>query len=590
MLANQNLKRLYIAFMTILISMTIICSAQIRQRNIVYVLDCTGSMGGYNGSANIWEPTKNFLKTELIKEAKDNPNSKVTILPFQEKVLQPITINLKNICWSSLENTLDSYLKRLTPTNICDSWTEAEKHIDQTCDNQIVFMTDGRDNIGGEANTPNRIAKLEKIINAFCCKYQNTKAFYVELTDAATLPTSVRNLIELCKDIVIVDAKDGIPHFGCFSEEVININSRDLPIDITLGFSNLGTFNTSLIYNENPYLNFSIKDNQIKQGKIILHVESKFGDDIDKLNKVIDAPDADFMLNIQSQDVDILNPKINVILCTTPLRIVDFTINQSKIERIKPFLWIKGNPSDTLRWNLSPDFNQEAIKEKSSILFRVNSNKNLDGAMITFNGESLSRDSIISVHPNQPLMLETIIPNTIADGNFDFKLTAINTKNLDRLNGQSPKCVEMKLSGEINTKTSIFEIIFWILSGLIIIYILAWFLFIRNQKYPKFKKGVITIQSPYYATIRVKGYRKIVLTSKTLKQGFFDKIWKGKILYHTNPNWANDVEITPSGKNMRFGSSSNTLICSPQPLLMRGESYEITDTSNLAFKITININ
>ena len=33
-------------------------------------------------------------------------------------------------------------------------------------DNQIVFMTDGRDNIGGEVNTPNRIAKLEKIINA----------------------------------------------------------------------------------------------------------------------------------------------------------------------------------------------------------------------------------------------------------------------------------------------------------------------------------------------------------------------------------------------------------------------------------------
>lgn len=590
MLTNQNLKKLYITFITILVSSFTICSAQIKQRNIIYVLDCTGSMNGYNGSPNIWEPTKNFLKTELEKEAKGNPDSKVMILPFQEKVLSPIIINLKNFAWVNLEKTLDGYLERLTPTNICDSWLEAEKYINPSCDNSIVLMTDGHDNIGGEANTLNRIAKLERILNAFCGKYPNTHGFYVELTHAATLPDYIIEIIDNCENLHRVHAKDGIPSFGCFSNNIININSRDLPTDVILGFSNIGIFNTSINYNDNPYLNFSIKDNQIKQGKVTIHIESKFGNDIETLNKAINEPSSDFLLNIQSTDVKILKPEIKIILCTTPLRKIDFTINQSKIERIKPFLWVKGNPSDTLRWNLNPKFSTEAINDNGFIMSCIHSNQNLNGIEITFNGETLSKDSIIIIRPNQPSVIEAIVPNTSNDYDLNFTLTTVNTKNIDRINNQIPGCTQETLVGSINTKASVLEIIFWILVSLILIFTLIWFSFIRNQKYPKFKKGVITIQSPYYATIRVKGYCKIVLSSRNQRQGTFDKLWKGKILYHTNPNWANDVEITPSGKNMRIRCSSNTLICSPQPLLMRGESYEITDISNSAFKITININ
>ncbi|MDE6022044.1 MAG: VWA domain-containing protein, partial [Muribaculaceae bacterium] len=156
-----------------------------RQRNTIYVLDCTGSMCGYNGAPNIWQPTKQFLKSELKKEAKENPNARVVILPFQDKVHHPIHVDLKNIAWQRLENVLDSYVQKLTGTNICDSWLEAEKYIDQSCDNYIVLMTDGQDNAGGK---PNGNERLAQILKAFCGKYKNTKGFYVELTQAASLP------------------------------------------------------------------------------------------------------------------------------------------------------------------------------------------------------------------------------------------------------------------------------------------------------------------------------------------------------------------------------------------------------------------
>ena len=575
---------------TLLASLSAVCQTQSRQRNTIYVLDCTGSMGGFNGSPNIWSSTKSFLKSELEREAKENPNARITILPFQDKVLPPIVVNLNSIKWTNLENVLDEYLKKITTTNICDSWLEAEKYIDQSCENYIVLMTDGHDNIGGTSNEPNRTALLEKILRNFCGKYENTKGFYVELTSAATLPNGIQNAIDICDDLYKIDATNGIPSFGCTSDDIIFINSRDLPTDIVLGFSNSGTFNTSLNVNDNPYLNFSITDNQIKQGKFSIHVESKFGDNIEALNKAVGAPSEEFKLHIQSNDVIITNPDVYVVLNTTPLRSIDLTISHPQIERVEPFLWIKNNLADTLRWDLIPKVSDEAIKDNSTVAFKLSSNKDLTDHLITFNDEPLAKDSIIVIKPNQSSIIELVIPNNAKDGEYRFSLNEISSKNLDRLNGRFPSNSQIILDGQLKTSLSILEIIAIYLCGLIVLFLLAWFLFFRNQVYPKFKKGIITIQSPYFATIRVKGYRKIVFTSKSQTQRLFDKIWRGRILYHINPSWPSDVEITPSGKNMRFRSLINTLICSPQPLLIRGETYEIIDPENKSTKIVININ
>ena len=592
MFDQPNRRRLTLLLLfSIIVSLSAICQAQGRQRNMIYVLDCTASMGGVNGTPDIWQPTKNFLKTELEKEAKENPTSRVTILPFQEKVLPPINVHLDNIAWSSIENTLDNYLKKITATNICDSWLEAEKHIDQSCNNYIVLMTDGHDNIGGSSNEANRRAKLVEIINAFCGKYQNTKAFYVQLTAAASLPEEQLKVIDCCKDIIVIDGTKGIPPFGTPTKDVIDINTRDLPIDITVGFSGSGTFQADLMYDDkNPYVNFSIKDNTISQGKFILHVESKFGKDTEALNKAIDAPQANVRFDLHSDEVIIANPSIEVVLHPIPLRCLSITSDDAKIERIKPFLWIKGNPSDTLRWNLHPVFNEEAVSDNSFAQFKLHSDSDLSAYTIHYNGEDLSADSLITVRPNQKGVIEIITLNQTKDNDLQLILTEIHAEHLDRLNGEWPEHQQIALKGEITTKVSLIEIIFWCICGLIILFLVAWFGFIRSQIYPKFQKGIIQIQNPYFATIRVRGYRMIVFSPQAKSQNIWDKTWKGKILYHTNPTWTSVVEVSPSGKNMRFRSLSNTLVCSPQPLLMKGSAYTITDTSNPNSTIIININ
>jgi hypothetical protein len=82
----------------------------------------------------------------------------------------------------------------------------------------------------------------------------------------------------------------------------------------------------------------------------------------------------------------------------------------------------------------------------------------------------------------------------------------------------------------------------------------------------------------------------VVLSPRSQAQGWFDKLWRGRIIYHANATWPCEVEITPAGKNMRFRCQSGQLISDPSPLLTRGGTYKIINPSNNTSKIEININ
>ncbi len=544
-------------------------------------------MAGFNGAPDIWQPTKAFLKNELEKEAAEHPGAKVTLLPFQDKALAPVSVDLKNYSWPELEKSLNAYLRHITRTNICDAWLEAEKFIDQSCDNYIVLMTDGQDNVFG----PDR---LGRVLESFCGKFQNTKGFYIELTEAASLPDGVQNAIDLCKDIYTIPGTGGIPSFGCSSEDVIHINTRDLPAEIPLGFSNSGTFKASLAGNDNQFVSFSIVGDQISGGRITLRAESKLGPNIETLNKAIDAPSTSADVTVQSDDIIITNPRIEIVIHTTPIRSLDIPAGGEKsvsgeVDRVRPFLGRSGTPADTLRWNLSPAFSPAAISDGASALFRIKSDKAIGHMTILYDGKAIGNDSTMVISPEDTGLLELVIPASEADGMVRLELLEVNSVNLDRVNGSRPENASIPLSGEIKTSFSIAEILFWSILGLIVLFLAAWFGFIRDRVYPKFKRGIITVQSPYFATIRASGYRLIVFGPRAKRQSLFDRVWKGEILYHVNQSWPCEAEVAPSGKNMRFRSASGNLLSDPSPLWTRGADYKVIEPGNNSFKIAINI-
>ena len=153
-----------------------------RERNYIYLLDCTKSMIGFNDSPNIWEPTKKYLKNELDKQI---PETSLHIIPFQGQVLPCISFNAEdfnNKMWQNIEGKIDGYVNIVTGTNICDAWDTTDQFIDLHKDNYIILLTDGKD-------TKNGMAAVAKKLSDWCGKYPNTYAFYVQLTQAAIDPS-----------------------------------------------------------------------------------------------------------------------------------------------------------------------------------------------------------------------------------------------------------------------------------------------------------------------------------------------------------------------------------------------------------------
>ena len=140
-----GMRRILLLFL-VLLPMTLLAQ---RERNYIYLLDCTKSMKGFNGSPNIWEPTKSYLRSELDKHTS---GTTLHVIPFQGKVHPSFDFDATNFDakkWKEIEDKINVYVEDITGTNICDSWDATDKYIDKHKDNYIILLTDGKDNVKG---------------------------------------------------------------------------------------------------------------------------------------------------------------------------------------------------------------------------------------------------------------------------------------------------------------------------------------------------------------------------------------------------------------------------------------------------------
>lgn len=300
--------------------------------------------------------------------------------------------------------------------------------------------------------------------------------------------------------------------------------------------------------------------------------------------------------SINSNEVEISNPEMTMRLSTAPARTLNIKAisndrcMSTELERTRSFLWIKQNPTDTLRWILNPEFNTPAIKGNASVEFGISANADLEGCVLLFDGKEIETDSIIRISPNSKGIIELVIPRDKTDSKIGLRFDQVSKAiNLDKINDIRQGNYSFNLNGEYNTSASLLEWIVWILAALIILFIIIWFAFVRNLIYPKFRQGVISVQTPYFANIRARGSRMVVLTPMPRKQGWIDKLVKGRVIYHVNAAWPCECQVTPSGKNLRFNCPSSRIVSDPAPVWHRGESYKLRDTAN-GGKTTIDIN
>lgn len=155
--------------------------------------------------------------------------------------------------------------------------------------------------------------------------------------------------------------------------------------------------------------------------------------------------------------------------------------------------------------------------------------------------------------------------NTAAEGKHHLYLGACGSKNggisfkNDKADiGKGPK-EDIKASdlqfqlGSLNSdgfyvvKENVYNpadiAVFSTLGATIIIFVLS--IIISRLINSRIKIRRITITGDYHKQLSINGYRKVVLTSKRKKQGFFSKLYTGTILYEVHPSWTSDITIEP---------------------------------------------
>lgn len=552
-----------------------------RERNYIYLLDCTKSMSGYNGAPNIWEPTKNYLRSDIERQT---PNTSIHVVPFQGKNLPTFSFMANKFAWKDMEKILDGYMGNITKTNICDAWDLSSKYIDCNKDNYIYLLTDGVDNVKGTE------ALAKKLAN-FCGKHKNTHAFYVVLTKNAIDP-KIKEIVENCPDECFVDVSKKLNPFGCFDDSTtIYANILNLKRKHKLQFSAAGKFSAKAVCND-PYFSVSIEGGKIENGTLSVKINAK--KDIQQLNAQL--PDTyTFPFDVKAKGVDIINPTIQVVMTNKPereLEIINEEQDMGEAEWYDSFLFCGAKESDTLYVDLKAIFNEEAKKDGSSFCVKVTDNEGLKDYKLLFNGEEIA-DGIIRFDAKQmpeKTLLGIVFNPDAKEGKHYLNIKANCKTELERVNGIPAEQYEVSLRSSYDVVWNPLKtFLFWLLIA-IITALLIWFVILKHIIYPTFGTSSVMITDPYYSNIKIKGARKMIFSNKQLEQSTLNKIFTGKIICNVNPCWSQPLILEPAKmRNVRV-VRTKTYVFNPYSSHLKPHTDYVVENTETNEKIKMTIN
>ena len=327
-----------------------------RQRNYVYLFDCTWSMKEPNG---IWENAKKFMK-EDIEQLDDNAN--VTIVPFHQTTAHPICFKAKAFRWKDIEPQCEAMIKASKLTGICNAWDLGLKYIDDKRNNYLYLFTDGTENVDKR-----RTEAVCERIRKWCNQAPNNYAFFVALGKEIKNKPDVKKLIaatETCDRTFYIEDHQG--PFGAFDKTSFTLNSHSIK-NLQSGFSDYGSFNASVACND-EYYKVTLQNNKIEGGKAIFLIEQK--------KRPTKNHQIQFTINTNEKELKICNPKLSINIDTRDLANLDLgqpsgeTDGQyyaGKAETYSKYLFWEGREVEKMQIDLGATFNDQAKKRNASL-------------------------------------------------------------------------------------------------------------------------------------------------------------------------------------------------------------------------------
>ena len=517
-----------------------------KEKNNIYLFDCTGSMI----TNKLWEPAKTSLD-ETLKLHSSIPDTYITIVPFGDEPFQVNSFEA-NKYNSKSKNILESLNQNIQTkpqssfTNISKAFKEGLKHIDPNKDNRIYLLTDGEPNHG---DSPESVAKT---ILDWCSNHKNTRLFYVALTKSA-LDEKIRNALANCDGATIIETQGNIiPIFADLSPNNLYTNLQELSQQREIEFNLPGNYDIKPVSNDSLF-EVKISGNKASDGKILISLVPKIS--IEELHQKLQGEEYEFPVILEAVDnrIHIVNPEMTVHVSDEIPSKLSLAEGKEEIAAKgakwhDSFLWSPAKEDEKITWDLNPIFENELNNSTLKVRFTV-PDSDRDDFKAWYNDKEIKNGEIISINPKETAYLSVQFNHEAKTGKRYFELTPIDSSGIDLINNQPAD----EYSGtSLRTDYSVgwnplATVLFWIGIG-IIVFLLLWFCLLQRIIYPRIRISRVEFKGPgsYYQSKKIKGARKVVLTSQKKKQNPISKIFTGEIRYVKADHFSPAIEIIPA--------------------------------------------
>ena len=502
-----------------LLLLTVVSASAQRERNYVYMFDCTASMH----RLGIWQQTKDWLQADI----NGLQDGHITIIPFHQDVLPHISFDRAAYQPQEVNKAFDQHIKQSKRTNICDTWNKGMTFIDPHKDNYLYVLTDGEDNV-------KRSAHLCQLIRQWCGMYPNSYVFYVMLSDEAQVG-EIKNAIDACDEEYYIT--DHIKPFGAFDKSTIEVNTQDYR-PRTLAFSAAGTFNATITCQDAL---FNVSMTQIQNGSAQFTVAPRT--DEAHLKEALNGQEAyEFDVTVTSDQLNILNKAIHVTVINKPERILNMAgdeLDLGKASHYDSFLFWDESIPDTLTVSLQTCLNDEAQKCHSQAHMMITSETlSADDFTLYINGEEKGDKTFTIDETTNETQLSIIFSSDAPKGKHYFTIKSLSNNKLDKINEASVKAFELPLRAKYSGQPNPLAVTLSIIGLIIACLLILWFAIIRPIRYPTFKvvRIMLTGDASGYQNYRIKGAREIrFTTSGKDNQGWLNRLFTGKVITKQNP-------------------------------------------------------
>ena len=229
------------------------------------------------------------------------------------------------------------------------------------------------------------------------------------------------------------------------------------------------------------------------------------------------------------------------------------------------FLWKKHVP-DTLYRTIEFVFKQDAKNYmdkplRLGLFKKTDSGKMLpvtESEMEIFVDGQKCPLNIIDVQPGTDQLKVGIVFKPEAENKVHhWFFRAVDDGGLERINDMDPDTYQADNASLMDIEVDKNKVMNPLAMGtalttlLLLAALLVWLFVMKAIFFPTFRVGKIQLSDPvpYNTLKRMRGYRKMILSNKQPKQGFFDRVFAGKILYEVNDLWTSEVVIEPKDRN-----------------------------------------